>query len=126
MNTKKHKIIDGDGHVVEDHSAITARMPQQLSRTVRLGARPLSAQRSPACRQRAYVTAGRFRQSRPRGLDRFHGRRRSHQRRALPDQRFVLRPRRQLGLGHRAGPRLQRLDARRISEQELTAFRRWD
>src|SRR5258708_30563933 len=30
MNTKKHKIIDGDGHVVEDHSAITARMSQQF------------------------------------------------------------------------------------------------
>ncbi len=29
MNTKNHKIIDGDGHVVEDHSAIAARMPEQ-------------------------------------------------------------------------------------------------
>ena len=29
MGDKKHKIIDGDGHVVEDHSAIAARMPQQ-------------------------------------------------------------------------------------------------
>ena len=27
---KNHKIIDGDGHVVEDHSAIAARMPQQF------------------------------------------------------------------------------------------------
>src|SRR5581483_10576152 len=29
MSDKKHKIIDGDGHVVEDHAAITARMPKE-------------------------------------------------------------------------------------------------
>jgi predicted TIM-barrel fold metal-dependent hydrolase len=29
MSNKKHKIIDGDGHVVEDHSAISARMPEE-------------------------------------------------------------------------------------------------
>jgi uncharacterized protein len=29
MSTKKHKIIDGDGHVVEDHAAIAARMPKE-------------------------------------------------------------------------------------------------
>jgi len=28
MSEKKHKIIDGDGHVVEDHSAIVAHMPE--------------------------------------------------------------------------------------------------
>jgi len=28
MSIKKHKIIDGDGHVVEDHSAIAGRMPE--------------------------------------------------------------------------------------------------
>ena len=29
MSNKKPKIIDGDGHVVEDHSAISARMPEE-------------------------------------------------------------------------------------------------
>src|SRR6476646_9415603 len=28
MSDKKHKIIDGDGHVVEDHPAIVAHMPE--------------------------------------------------------------------------------------------------
>src|SRR6476646_10271614 len=28
MSDKKHKIIDVDGHVVEDHSAIVAHMPE--------------------------------------------------------------------------------------------------
>src|ERR1700730_16655738 len=28
MAEKKHKIIDGDGHVVEDHAAIASRMPK--------------------------------------------------------------------------------------------------
>ena len=31
MADKKHKIIDGDGHVVEDHSAIAGRMPKAYS-----------------------------------------------------------------------------------------------
>ena len=31
MNDKKHKIIDGDGHVVEDHPAIVAHMSKDLS-----------------------------------------------------------------------------------------------
>ena len=29
MSTKIHKIIDGDGHVVEDHAAIGTRMPDE-------------------------------------------------------------------------------------------------
>src|SRR6266705_5578563 len=29
MTDKKHKIIDNDGHVVEDHAAIAARMPEE-------------------------------------------------------------------------------------------------
>ena len=31
MTKHKHKIIDGDGHVVEDHSAIAGRMPKAYS-----------------------------------------------------------------------------------------------
>jgi hypothetical protein len=30
MTRETHIIIDGDGHVVEDHSAIASRMPQQF------------------------------------------------------------------------------------------------
>src|SRR5919198_2998439 len=40
MSDKRHKIIDGDGHVMEDYSAIAARMPEQYRMRVSSGRGP--------------------------------------------------------------------------------------
>ena len=106
MGDKNHKIIDGDGHVVEDHSAIAARMPQQFRDRFGVEPQPLPAERSPSRGQCAFSPARRLRQSRARGLDRFYGGCRTDKRRALSDQWLIVRPCRQPGLGDRACPRL--------------------
>jgi predicted TIM-barrel fold metal-dependent hydrolase len=64
MSDKKHKIIDGDGHVVEDHSAIVAHMPEMYRDRFGHEPRCLSTQRPSAFCERALSSAGRLRQGR--------------------------------------------------------------
>ncbi len=74
MSDKKHKIIDGDGHVVEDHSAIAARMPQQFRDRFGSSRSPYPPNDHLHAANAHFLPPGAFAKGRARGLDRFYGR----------------------------------------------------
>jgi hypothetical protein len=105
----EHKIIDGDGHVVEDIASIVKYMPEEyVGRSFRKRAAKILFRPSIICIPPTSLHAeGRLRQRRARGLGAVSPRSR-HRHHRLVHQRWArLRQDRQPRLGHRAGARLQ-------------------
>ena len=114
------RVVDGDGHLVEDHQGIWERMPEAYrDRSFVTTRGPFPPQRPPARGQPTLPAGGGVRTRGPRGLDRLPAGRRGRQDGALHVERTRVRARGEPRLGHRTGPRLQQLGVRRVREPGL-------